>query len=377
MNYDFTETELEFFADIAEGMKSLGDIEPLERRDIPGNKEYIGRVLEMLSKTPYLKLGAETVEGLNGQLSLMGAMEVLSDISPSAFLSVEASARLFARAVSLWASHDQKQRFLAPILEGKNIGALGLSEASMNIENDSLGAAGEKQGESVIISGAKQYVINAPIADWIAVVGSCQGEHALFVIEKDTAGMMIDPSLETMGYQGTPISGITLENCEIPAEQVIFPAAGSSMPAVLRIWENQILLGASLGLAKTAFDTAMNYAKTHQSGGKPVIAYQEVGFKLSEMLTLLQTSQLLAYRAAWTLETAPDEAEELVLCAKVFCTESCEQICSEALKILGGSGYIYGNRAERAYRCAKFGQIAGTSTEIGRVKIGDAELGYK
>ena len=98
---------------------------------------------------------------------------------------------------------------------------------------------------------------------------------------------------------------------------------------------------------------------------------------MSIRLTMLQTAQLLAYRTAWTLENVPNEAYELMLSAKVFCTEAAEQICSEAMKILGGSGYISGNRAELAYRCAKFGQIAGTSTEIARVKIGDAALGYR
>ena len=94
-------------------------------------------------------------------------------------------------------------------------------------------------------------------------------------------------------------------------------------------------------------------------------------------LPLFQTAQLLAYRTAWKLEIAAADADELVDCAKVFCTEAAEEIASEALKILGGAGFTSGNQAEQAYRCAKYGQIAGTSTEIARVKIGDAALGYR
>jgi alkylation response protein AidB-like acyl-CoA dehydrogenase len=136
-------------------------------------------------------------------------------------------------------------------------------------------------------------------------------------------------------------------------------------------------LGASLGLMKTAFESARAYAKSHKTGGKPIIAFQEIGFKLSEMLTLFQTSQLFAYRTAWTTEKDPKEAESLTLCAKVFCTESAEQVASEAMKILGGAGYIAGNAVEQSFRCAKYGQIAGTSTEIARVKIGDTALGLR
>ena len=143
----------------------------------------------------------------------------------------------------------------------------------------------------------------------------------------------------------------------------------------LKLWENQILIAASLGLMQNSYETARDYAKTHRSGGKPVIAYQEVGFKLSEMLTLYQTAQLYAYRAAWSADDNPKEAGVLTLCAKVFCTESAEIVAGKSLQVQSKDGYLSGGAAERAYRCAKYGQIAGISTEIARVKIGDAALG--
>ena len=93
------------------------------------------------------------------------------------------------------------------------------------------------------------------------------------------------------------------------------------------------------------------------------------------MLTLYQTAQLYAYRAAWTADDNPKEADGLTLCAKVFCTEAAETVAGKALQILSGEGYQSGSAAEQAYRCAKYGQIAGVSTEIARVKIGDAALG--
>jgi alkylation response protein AidB-like acyl-CoA dehydrogenase len=126
-----------------------------------------------------------------------------------------------------------------------------------------------------------------------------------------------------------------------------------------------------------SFDEAVNHAKSHLSGGKPIIAYQEVGFKLAEMLTLLQTARLLAYRAAWMTDAGDREAGVLAHCAKVFCAESAEEVASQALQILGGQGYISGNPAEGGYRDAKYLQIAGTSSEISRMKIADEVLlGY-
>lgn len=377
MNYDFTDQEFTFFAGLTEKISPLAADHRLDQRAAAASAEGLRQVLAALAQTPYLRLGSEPVEGLNGELTLMGAMEVLAAISPSACLSVEASTRLFGRAVNAWGSQKQKARFLKPLLEGTSIGALGLSEATMNIENEALQTLGEKQGDASVVSGAKQYVVNAPLADWIAVAGTCEGAPALFLVEKETPGLSVDPPLATLGYEGASIASLTLENCRIPEEQVIFPDPRTPMPAFLRRWEDQVILGASLGLSKTAFESARDHAKAHKSGGKPIIAYQEIGFKLAEMLTLYQTAQLLAYRTAWNLETAAPDADELVDCAKVFCTEAAEQIASEALKILGGAGFMTGNPAEQAYRCAKYGQIAGTSTEIGRVKIGDAALGYR
>ncbi len=102
-----------------------------------------------------------------------------------------------------------------------------------------------------------------------------------------------------------------------------------------------------------------------------------IGFKLSEILTLYQTSQLFAFRSAWTYEKDQKQGDSLIDCAKVFCTEAAENVSSMALQILSGEGFLYGNVAEQAYRCSKFGQIAGRSTELSRVRIGDHALGVR
>jgi alkylation response protein AidB-like acyl-CoA dehydrogenase len=246
----------------------------------------------------------------------------------------------------------------------------------MNVDNEPLKTIGTIQGQDVMISGTKSFVINAPIANWFAVAGSLGDACAIFLIQKGSPGLTIGNRLNTLGFDAAAISGIDLVDCRIPRSQVIGPIDARKMPGRIRLWENQSLLGCCNGLMKAAYEEAKHHAKTHKSGGKPVIAYQEVGFKLSEMLTRLQASQLLAARTAGTMETNDSEAESLMWCAKVFCAEAAENVTGNALQILSGAGYISGNASERAYRCAKFCQIAGTSTEISRVKIGDAALGY-
>jgi alkylation response protein AidB-like acyl-CoA dehydrogenase len=201
------------------------------------------------------------------------------------------------------------------------------------------------------------------------------GKSAIFMVQKGTEGLIIEERMSLVGYDGMAVSGIRLDNCLVDAANVIGPFDNKDIAAQVRMWENQVLIGASLGLMKASFEAARDYAKSHKSGGKPIIAYQEVGFKLAEMLTLFQTSQLFAYRAVWNAMNNPKDADSFILCSKVFLTESAEQVASAALQILAGSGYRAGNAAERAFRCSKYLQIAGTSTEISRVKIGDAAMG--
>ena len=375
MNYDFNDKEFNLFVEIHALIDEFAKNKNLESPDINTSTKNIRQALALLSQTPYLKLGVEKTNDYNGLLTLMGAMEIVAGTSPSLFLSIETSTRIFGRILSTWGSDSQKEKLLNPLLNGQIIGTVGLSEDSMNVDNDPLMTTAAADGDKVKISGHKQYVINGPLADWIAVAGMMDGKNVICLVEKETPGLTIGEKTSTLGYDGVAISRITLNDCTIDSSQVICPKNNKDMLNTLKLWENQILIGASLGLMKTAFESAKDYSKKHKTGGKPIIAYQEVGFKLSDMLTLFQTSQLFAYRAAWTADADPKNVESLTLCAKVFCTESAEQVASKAMKILGGSGFLSGNPVEAAFRCAQYGQITGTSTEISRVKIGDTALG--
>jgi alkylation response protein AidB-like acyl-CoA dehydrogenase len=233
-----------------------------------------------------------------------------------------------------------------------------------------------KESGVFYITGEKHYVINGPIADWTAVAARLEGgtDTVLFFINRENRGLTAGPKLATLGYRGTPMGTITLKDCPVPGDLVLGPCTGNGSLSMLRLWEGQILTAAALGQMKRVFDMASSWAKSHMSGGKPIIAYQEVAFKLAEMMTLFQTAQFLAYRAAWMDDTDHKEKGVLAHCAKVFCTESAETLASQALQILGAKGCLEGNPAETGYRDAKYLQIAGISSEIARMRIADALL---
>ena len=376
MNYDFSEKEQAFITDIENCLTGLAEKRDPECRDIVEAEKGLREALQELVPSGYPGLGCGA--GDIGTHTLVAAMEKVAAAAPSFFLGIEMSSRMFGRMLATWARTPAlKDNLLKQVREGKVVGAVALSEEAMNVENQPLETCGARDGEYVIVNGRKSFVVNGPLADWIAVAGKFEDKAALFIIKKDTPGMVIGERLKTVGYEGAVICDLTLDKCRIPETRVIMDLDPQEMLFRLKLWENQILIGASLGALKSAFETARDFAKTHRTGGKPAIAYQAVAFKLSEMLTLYQTAQLFAYRAAWTYDVKPKEAESLTWCAKVFCTEASEKVAGYAMQILSGKGFLSGNPAERAYRNAKLGQICGTSTEIARVKIGDYALGIK
>ncbi len=375
MDFDFSDIEKAF----CENIKGLFDpdsrsaLAKLENADDNQIRNVLLRSLKNLGQAGYLTLGLDN--GKNN-VGLVAAQEILAAISPSLFLSVEASTRIFGRLIAIYGTPDQKNEFLPALKEGQLIGTVALSEEGMSIENNPLNTIGVPVDDSFQVSGSKSHVVNGPIADWIAVAGKREESLAFFLIKKDSEGLSVGKRLPSLGYNGTAISTISLENCPVPSKCVIGPFEGKDPLKIVRLWEDQILTAGSLGLMQRCYEIALTYAKNHKSGGKPIIAYQEVGFKLAEILTILQTAQLLAYRAAWMAESGDSEASVVAHCAKVFCTESTENVASQALQILGGYGYLGGNAAEEGYRDAKYLQIAGTSSEISRMKIGDGVLGW-
>lgn len=378
MNFNFTEAEIRRHNRLREKLARFVQAGNPEIEDRETAVRRVREALALLAAIGYLKPDqAGRPDASGGDLCLLGGMEILAEFSPSLFLAIETSTRLFGRMVAAWGAGEKQAEILQAVENGRVLGAVALSEKAMNVDNEPVETAGVESGAQVVVTGRKQYVVNGPAADWIAVVGRMEDAHAVFLVKNDTPGMRAEPRLATLGYDGVQIGCLQFHDCRISKDQVMVPPTGGDALAQIRQWENQILSAACLGMMRSSFEAARAYAATHHSGGKPIVAYQEIAFKLAEMLTLYQTSQLLAYRAAWMVNEDPKQARELTWCAKVFCAESAEKVAGQALQILGGEGYQRGNPAERAYRCAKYAQIAGTSTEIARVKIGDAVLGYR
>lgn len=373
MNFDFDEKELDLATrlkkaidqDAEKKVKSLRTGDPLECLNL--FMDYLGRLADI----GYLGLGLK--DG-NHSSALVAAQEALATLSPSLFLAVESSTRLFGRLVALYGTSHQKEEILPLLEQGRYVGCVALTESGMSVENQPFETTASSSGKDFTVTGTKDHVINGPMADRIAVITQADEKLLIALVRIESPGVIVGERYAFIGYEGTPVAPVQLDRVTVSAKEVMGPFDPPDILGNLRRWEDQVLTSASLGLMNRSFQTALDHARMHRSGGKPVIAYQEVAFKLAEMLTIRQTAQLLAYRAAWMDESGDRERDILVNCAKTFCAESAEQVASQALQVLGANGLPKGNPAEESYGSAKYLQVAGTSSEISRIKIGDRIL---
>jgi alkylation response protein AidB-like acyl-CoA dehydrogenase len=375
MEFDWTEEEREIKSSVASifDEDTRLDVESLEDADIETIKRVTGQCMRRLADSGYLTLGAGPA-ARGRTMALIAAQEVLARVSGSLFLSIETSSRLFGGLLAGFGTSDATGEILESVAGGEIIGALAASEPEPSPVSEGGGATAVPDRDDYLITGRKSYVTNAPIADWLAVVGEAGGRPAVFLVRPRAPGVTLGPRLRTVGYNGLAVSGLELNRVRVPGTLVIGPFQDQAPLEFLRLVQDQILTVASIGLLQRTVTAARDYSRAHERAGRPVFRFQEIRFKLADMLTLSHTAQFLAYRAAWLYSVADAEAETVLHCAKVFAAEASEQAAASAMQVMAGHGYVTGNPVERAYREAKLTGIAGTTSEIARMSIADALL---
>jgi len=372
MNFDWTPEELKvknsvkgLFDDV-----SLAELLALGESDAQELKRVTGNWLKRLAETGYLDLRIGP-SNRSDMPRLIAGQEELAIASGSLFLSVEATARLFGGVIAAFGDDAHVGDVLGLLQKGEIIGAVAVSEPEeLNAAHGFL-TVGRSDGTGYLVNGRKSFVTNGPIADYIAVFGSVDGQTAIFLVEPDFPGVVIGPRIRTLGFDGLAVASMELNDVRIPQNRVLGPFDDNAPLELLRTMEDMVLAIGSVGLMETTVRAALAYARSHQRGGKAIFGHQEIRFKLAEMLTMSQSSRLLAHRAGWLLSVSDPDALAVVRCAKVFAAESSEKVASMAMQIMAGQGYCRGNVIERGYREAKYAAIAGTTSEVARMAIAD------
>ena len=375
MNFDWTDEDKTLKARVQEvfGESALQDLDAMEEADPSPLKRILTRFQKELAETGYLDVAVGPGHR-HRMLTLMAGQEEVARVSGSLFLSVEVTARMFARVLSTIQGNETVDKILSAVRQGELVGAVATTEPAQPDSSGTLTTTAWQDGESYRLTGQKDFVTNGPIADWFVISGLVEDKPSLFLVEPSVPGLVIGERIRTLGYNGLCVAPLELNEVRLPQSRVLGPPESQAVLDDVRLIQDLVLSIASVGLMQRTTAEARRHSSAHERDGKPVVAHQEVRFKLAEMLTLTQTSQLLTYRAGWMYANSDSETRSLVGCAKVFAAEASERVANLAMQIMAGQGYVWGNVVERGYREAKYSALAGTTSEIARMSIAEDVL---
>lgn len=310
-------------------------------------------------------------------VSLAVAIEEIAagDGACSTILSVNNS--LACMIILKFGTDAQKTQFLRPLATGNMLGAFCLTEPQAGSDAADLRTKAVREGDEYVLNGVKQFITsgkNADVAIVFAVTDAQAGKKGIsaFIVPTATPGYIVARIEEKLGQHASDTAQIVLENLRIPASYLLGKEGEGYKIALSNLEGGRIGIAAqSVGMAQAAFDAARCYAKERVTFGKPIIEHQAIAFKFADMATQIEAARLLVWRAASLRDKGLPCLKEASM-AKLFASEMAEKVCSEAIQIHGGYGYLSDFPVERIYRDVRISQIYEGTSEIQRWVISRA-----
>ena len=276
-----------------------------------------------------------------------------------------------------WASEAQKQRWLKPLARGEMLGAFCLTEPHVGSEASGLRTTAVKDGDSYVLNGVKQFITSGKegdVAIVMAVTDKAAGKKGIsaFIVPTDTPGYSVERLEDKTGQRASDTAQILFENCRISAAQLIGDEGQGLKIALSGLEGGRIgIASQSVGMARAAFDAALAYSKQRESFGKPIFEHQALQFRLADMATEIEVARQMIYHAA-SLKDAGRPCLKEAAMAKLFASEMAERVCSAAIQIHGGYGYVSDFPVERIWRDVRVCQIYEGTSDVQRILIGRA-----
>ncbi len=277
----------------------------------------------------------------------------------------------------MYANDEQKQRFLRPLAQGEMLGAFCLTEPHTGSDAAALRTTATRDGDFYVLNGVKQFITSGKYADVaivMAVTDKAAGKKGIsaFWVPTNTPGYIVARLEEKMGQHSSDTAQILFENCRIPAANLIGTEGQGYKIALSGLEGGRIgIASQSVGMARAAFEAALHYAKERETFGKVIFEHQAVQFKLADMATQIEAARQLIMHAASMKDAGLPCLKEAAM-AKLFASEMAEKICSDAIQIHGGYGYVTDFPVERIYRDVRVCQIYEGSSDIQKILIGRA-----
>jgi acyl-CoA dehydrogenase len=276
--------------------------------------------------------------------------------------------------LNLFGNAEQKKKFIPPLARGEAIGAFSLSEAFSGSDAGALRTTAVKQGDNYILNGTKLWCTQGDIAQTTIVMARTGGPGpkgvSAFILEKGMPGFGYGKRERKMGCHISHTMELVLNNVTVPASHLIGREGDGFKVAMTALDSGRITIAAAaVGLAHAALDVAISHARTREQFGKPIAEFQGISFMLADMRVQLDASRLLVQRAAWLKDNGQPFSTEAAM-AKLFATDMAMKVTTDAVQVLGGSGYTQEFPVERYMREAKVMQIVEGTNQVQRMIIG-------
>ena len=274
-----------------------------------------------------------------------------------------------------FANEQQKRDWLVPLARGEMLGAFALTEAHAGSDASSLRTTATLDGDHYVLNGAKQFITsgkNADVAIVMAVTDKKAGKRGIsaFLVPTKTPGYTVARIEDKLGQHSSDTAALLFENCRIPVALRIGEEGAGYKIALAGLEGGRIgIASQSVGMARAAFEAALTYAREREAFGKPIFEHQSVQFKLADMATQIEAARQLIHHAA-SLKDAGQPCLTQAAMAKLFASEMAERICSDAIQIHGGYGYVSDFPVERIYRDVRVCQIYEGTSDIQKILIG-------
>jgi hypothetical protein len=274
-------------------------------------------------------------------------------------------------------TQDQKARFLKPLARGDMLGAFCLTEPHVGSEAGGLRTTAVRDGDAYVLNGVKQFITsgkNGDVAIVMAVTDKAAGKRGIsaFLVPTATPGYTVARLEDKMGQHASDTAQILFENCRVPAENLLGEEGMGLKIALSGLEGGRIgIASQAVGMARAAFDAALAYAKERQSFGQPIFQHQAVQFKLADMATQIEAARQMIRHAAALKDAGRPCLKEAAM-AKLFASEMAERVCSDAIQVHGGYGYVSDFPVERIYRDVRVCQIYEGTSEVQKILIGRA-----
>tara|TARA_Y100001970_G_scaffold158826_2_gene194221 strand:+ start:383 stop:1534 length:1152 start_codon:yes stop_codon:yes gene_type:complete len=332
--------------------------------------------INKMSELGLMGIPWEEKYGGNGMdtIALVIAIEEIGKECPSTAATMMAHTSLGTAPIAIFGTDMQKKKYLPSLSSGEMLGAFGLTEPNAGSDAGNTQTRAKPTNGGYIINGQKAFCTNAGYAGTIiftAIIddNSDAKQIGAFIVEKGTDGLRIGEPEDKMGWKGSDTRSVYFEDMFIPKENVLGNPSKGFKQFLRTLTGGRITIGAlALGTAQGAYQRALKYSTEREAFGKQINKFQGVSFKLADMATSIEAAKHLVYHAAYLKDSEKDVIKQAAM-AKLFSSEMCMKVTTEAIQIFGGYGYIKEYDVERFFRDSKILEIGEGSSEVQRIII--------